>query len=95
MDGLDAYPHGPQSAACTQTYHARTGSDYLDNIQGATGLQLQHTGGWTPIRVRGLPGRAAVGVITWREQGLTDAILAGGGMTTGQLVAIADSAPGP
>ena len=58
-------------------------------------------GGWTPIRVRGQPGRAAHNLITWRENGLTDFIVVEGNdgserpqlMRTRQLVAIADSAP--
>ena len=62
-------------------------------IQSAAGLQLHHPGGWTPIRVRGRPGRAAAGVITWREQELTDSISASGGLTASELAAIADSAP--
>jgi hypothetical protein len=87
------YPRGVRSAACMQTYQLENGPDEFAIIQSAAGLQLHHPGGWTPIRVRGHPGRAAAGVITWREQGLTDSISASGGLTTSELVAIADSAP--
>ncbi len=58
-------------------------------------------GGWTPIRVRGHPGRAARNLITWRENELTDSITIGAQnaqdspqlLTTRQLIAIANSAP--
>jgi hypothetical protein len=92
--GGDLYARDGQSAACTQTYKALHGPDEFSIVQSSAGLQLPYSG-WTPIRVRGLPGRAVRGVITWREQGLTDAILGSLDMTTAQLVAIADSAPGP
>jgi hypothetical protein len=86
------YSRGIKSAACSQRYWARKGPGVIDIIQSSDGLQLQQGGSWAPIRVRGLPAQAAPGVITWREQGLTDAIVAGPGLTTSQLVAIADSA---
>lgn len=45
----------------------------------AFGLHLQHRGDWKPVWVRGHPGQAAAGMITWHEQGLTDLTSAIGG----------------
>ena len=87
------YPDGVRSAACMQIYHLRNRVQEFEIIQSAAGLQLQHRGGWKPIRVRGQPGQAAAGVITWREEGLTNFMSASEGLTTAQLIAIADSAP--
>lgn len=92
------YAGGVRPAACMQIYRVRnfralSGADEFAIIQSAAGLQLQPSGGWKPIRVRGHPGQAAPGMITWREQGLTDLISTGAGWTTSKLIAIANSAP--
>lgn len=86
------YTGGVRSAACMQIYQSQNAADEFEIIQSAAGLQLQYRGGWRPIWVRGHPGRAAADMITWRERGLTDLISASG-LTTSQLMAIANSAP--
>jgi len=84
---------------CTQDYAAPSGENELVIKQSAGRLLLPGPGpgGWTAIRVRGLPGRATRNLITWREDGLTDLIMVASPqwpqvLTTAQLVAIADSA---
>jgi hypothetical protein len=86
------YMGGVRSAACMQIYQLQNAAEEFEIIQSAAGLQLQYRGDWKPIWVRGHPGRAAAGMITWREHGLTDLISASG-LTTSQLIAIANSAP--
>ena len=96
-----ARAQSPGPAGCVQSYGGRTLPNELVIVQSAGGLQVPGPGkgGWTPIRVRGHPGRAARNLITWRENGLTDYILVGPGppgpqaLSTQQLIAIADSAP--
>jgi hypothetical protein len=88
---LDGWAVRP--ASCMQIYRTRSGPQEFEIIQSAAGLRLPPGGGYKPVLVRGHSGFAAVGVITWREQGLTDVISSSGGLTTAQLVAIADSAP--
>jgi hypothetical protein len=58
-------------------------------------------GTWTPIRVRGVPGWAARGSIAWRQHGFLYMVSIDSGapplpplLSTAQLIAIADSAPG-
>jgi hypothetical protein len=86
------YAGGVRSAACMQIYELQTGAEEFEIIQSAGGLQLQHDGEWKPIWVRGHPARAAAGMITWREQRVTELISASG-LTTAQLIEIANSAP--
>jgi hypothetical protein len=88
-------PSGARSAACMQIYQVgRDGPDEFLIIQSTGGLQLQHRGAWTPIRVRGHSGRASAGEIIWRERGLTDLIAASPALPVAQLVAIANSGGG-
>lgn len=82
-----------RNAACMQIYQVRNGSEQFGIVQSAAGLRLQRGRGWRPVLVRGHPGRAAAGMITWREHGLTDLIWAIGRLTASRLIAIANSAP--
>ena len=96
---------GPQSlgpAGCVQLYldDTRTAEHMLYIEQSAGRLRVPAPGprGWTAIRIRGQPGLATRNLITWREHGLTDYIAVDGPqwpqvLSTGQLIAIADSAP--
>jgi len=100
------------AAGATQQYIQLGSPNELYIVQSAHSVDMPvHSpstdqDGWTPIRVRGYPGRATLNVITWRENGLTDyiQILTGDPndpqiLTTQQLIALADSAmsysPGP
>jgi hypothetical protein len=94
-------PQSPGPAGCVQFYSWNGDPNYLEIVQSAGSLKVPRPakGGLTRIRVRGHPGLAARNLITWRENGLTDYILAGPGpagpqvMSTQQLIAIADSSP--
>jgi hypothetical protein len=90
---LSLYMGSGHSAACMQMYQLQNGPREFEIIQSSTGLRLHHRRGWRPIRVRGHRGRAAPGMITWREHGLTNAISAYGGLSVSQLLAIVNSAP--
>jgi hypothetical protein len=73
----------------------------IDQSAGSVQVPGPGPGGWIPIRVRGLQGRATRNLITWRETGLTDFIVVGGQqgteepqmMSTQQLIAVAESSP--
>jgi hypothetical protein len=92
-------PQSPGPAGCTQFYSRRGVPDDLEIVQSAGSLQIPGpgSGGWKVIRVRGHLGRATRNLITWREDGLRNYLLAGPGtqgrqaLSTGQLIAIADS----
>jgi hypothetical protein len=86
------YMGGIRSAACMQIYQLQNAAEEFEIIQSAAGLQPLYRGDCKPIWVRGRRGRAAAGMITWREHGLTDLISASG-LTTSQLIAIANGAP--
>jgi hypothetical protein len=94
-------PQSPGPAGCVQFYSWHGDPNYLEIVQSAGSLHVPGPakGGLTTIRVRGHPGRAARNLITWREHGLTDYLLAGPGpagpqaLSTQQLISIADSAP--
>ncbi|MDR2987852.1 MAG: hypothetical protein LBV34_23740 [Nocardiopsaceae bacterium] len=92
-------------AEWTQYYLPAHKASWLEIIQTAGKLPRSEMppGGTHPIRVRGYPGHASRNVITWREDGLTDYIWMFGAqspqgvqqlVTTHQLNAIAESAPG-
>jgi hypothetical protein len=97
---------GQVSAGCTQIYESPTRATELSIIQTARELPRSITpiAGGHRIRVRGYLGHASRNVISWREHGLTDYIVMAGPdgpantpqilLTTRQLIAIADSAPG-
>ncbi len=94
-------PQSPAPAGCTQFYSWHGNPNYREIVQSAGSLRLPGPGkgGWTAIPVRGHPGRATRNLITWREDGRTDFILAGPGthgplaLSTRQLITIADSSP--
>jgi hypothetical protein len=98
-------PQRPGPAGCAQFYSRRSNRFYLFIVQSAGGFQapLPKPGkvGWTSIRVRGHRGRAERNLITWREDGLDNYMLAGQGpqgpqlLSTQQLIAIADSSSPP
>ena len=88
--------------SCVQFYQAQNDPNIVEIVQSAGNVQNlgAGSGGWTRIRVRGYPGHASRDLITWRENGLTDYVLAGEQspagaqvLSTRQLIAIADSAP--
>src|SRR5215471_2114403 len=69
----------PGPAGCTQFYRSPNKASELEIIQTAGTLRrpgLARAGG-IPIRVRGHPGHADRNMITWREHGLADYIVAG------------------
>jgi hypothetical protein len=85
-----------------QLYADGTGAgDHRLYIEQGAGLLLVPApgpGGWTAIRIRGHPGLATRNLITWHEHELTDYITVDGpqwpqALSTGQLIAIADSGP--
>lgn len=86
------YTGGARPAACIQIYQLRNSPEEFEIIQSAVGLRPRHGGEWKPVWVRGHPGRAAAGMVTWREHGLTDLISASNGLSTSQLITIANSA---
>lgn len=87
------YQGSGRSAGCMQIYQLQNRPREFEIIQSPAGLWLRHRGDWRRILVRGHRGRAAPGMITWREHGLTNVISAYGGLSVAQLLAIANSAP--
>lgn len=83
----EPYLSGP--AGCLQSYLSRASGLVIGQSAGGTDLETA-PGHWTRIRVRGHPGLAGRGVITWRENGLNDYIEAM--LSTQQLIMIANSA---
>jgi hypothetical protein len=94
----------PGPAGCVQLYTARDRPDDLMIVQSVRSVRVPgaRPGRWTPVRVRGQPGLASGNQVTWREHGLVDYIASVGagtsqdgppGLSTQQLIAIADSAP--
>lgn len=76
-------------AGCVQIYLSEHSGLTIGQSAGGTDLETV-PGHWTRIRVRGHPGLAGRGVITWRENGLNDYIVAT--LSTQQLIMIADGA---
>ena len=96
---VDSPRTGP--AGAVQLFRSPGTAAELEIAQSAGNVPIPGPGpgGWISIRIRGHAGLATRNLITWRENGLTDVISVLNGrddlqvLTTGQLLAIADSAP--
>lgn len=82
-------PNVAGPAGCLQSYISGTSGLTIGQSAGGTDLETA-PGHWTRIRVRGQPGLAGRGVITWRENGLNDYIV--GMLSTRRLIMIANGA---